>query len=155
MRLPRIDAAIQSCRDHLASTGAAGSEIEKFLTAYLVVITCAELEESIEQIIRVRAQKSGDPVLVSLVSSAIGIVVRSIKTSELAGVLNRFTEAHKESFQKRMEAIPQAVNSYNSIVVQRHSVAHTAAFALTFADFVKYYEEGHVVLDAFQDAVNM
>ena len=93
-------------------------------------------------------------MLAALVASAIGIVLRSLKTSELAGVLNRFSEAHKRAFQQRMADNPQSETSYNSIVVQRHNAAHTSSFTLTFDEFAAFFELGHIVLDAFVDVAN-
>jgi hypothetical protein len=153
MKLAQIDLAVANCKAHLDSTGSRGTPIEIYLTAHLVVLTCAAFEEQIEATVKERVNKLGDPVVASLVSSAIGIVLRSIKTSELSGVLNRFSEDHKKLFQQKMAANPQAETSFNSIVGQRHNVAHAATFNLTFDDFVKYYESGHTVLDAFFEAV--
>jgi hypothetical protein len=153
MKLAQVDAVIKACEDHLTANKAFGTDVEKFLTGYLVVMTYSALEEFLEDAIRKRAERTGDKVLASLVSSAIGIVLRSIGTGELSGVLNRFGEDHKKAFRQRMDANPQAETSYNSIIGQRHNVAHTATFTLSFREFVNYYESGHVVLDAFSDVV--
>jgi hypothetical protein len=154
MRLARIDAALEHCQKHLQTSGANGTDIEKYLTAHLVVLACASFEEAIEGAIKERAARSGDDVLTALVGSAVGIVLRSIKTNELAGVLNRFSEGHKKRFQERMANSPQAETSFNSIVAHRHTVAHASGFSLSFNDFVAYYEKGHPVLDAFKDVVS-
>lgn len=154
MKPGQLAQAIESCRTHLDRAAARGSEVEKYLTAYLVVLACSTFEEALETAIAARAEKSGDPVLASLVSSAIGIVLRSIKTSELAGVLNRFSEDHKRSFQQKMATRPQAETAYNSLIAQRHGVAHTSSFTLTFDELVGYVEMGHTVLDDFIEVVN-
>jgi hypothetical protein len=117
----QLDLAVESCRAHLASSSAKGTDIEKYLTAHLVVMACATFEEILEDSIKKRAERSGDAVLASLVESAIGIVLRSIRTSELAGVLNRFSEDHKRDFQTKMADNPRAETSYNSIIGQRQA----------------------------------
>lgn len=154
MKPAHVQAAIDRCRAHLDHTSSRGTDIEKYLTAHLVVLACAAFEEELEKCINKRAEKAGDEVLTALVASAIGIVLRSVKTSELAGVLNRFSEDHKQVFQRKMAANPQCETSYNSIVGQRHNVAHTSNFTLTFDEFVAFFDSGHVVLDAFVEVAN-
>lgn len=155
MKPSHVQAAIESCRDHLDVGAFRGTDIEQYLTAHLVVLACAAFEEEIEQCVRRRADRAGDAVLAALVTSAIGIVVRSVKTTELAGVLNRFSEAHKTAFQQKMAANPQSETSYNSIVAQRHSVVHTARCNLTLDEFVAFFESGHTVLDDFAQVANL
>lgn len=90
MRLGRIDQAIEACQDHLESSGAMGTEIEAYLTRYLLILICASFEEEIESLISERAARSNDPGLESFVRSAVGQVFRSLKTSEITGLLKRF-----------------------------------------------------------------
>jgi len=55
MRLVRIDQAIEACQAHLEKSGAIGTEIEAYLTRYLLVLICAAIEEEIESLIIERA----------------------------------------------------------------------------------------------------
>jgi hypothetical protein len=80
MRLVRIDQAIEACQAHLENSGAIGTEIEAYLTRYLLVLICAAFEEEIESLIIERAARSGDPGLESFVRSAVGQIFRSLKT---------------------------------------------------------------------------
>jgi hypothetical protein len=66
MRLPEIDHAIEVCERHLEQTKAFGSEIEIYLTGYLVVFICSMFEEHIETLINGRANQSADAFLASL-----------------------------------------------------------------------------------------
>jgi hypothetical protein len=102
MKLPRIDASISECKNHLDETASFGTEIEAFLTRYLLILMCATFEEEIEKIIIDRVDKSGDPKLSSFVKSCLGSVFRSIKTSEIAGLLGRFGAEFKDKFGQRV-----------------------------------------------------
>lgn len=153
MRLPRVDHAVEVCEKHLAATGAFGTEIENLLTRSLLVLICAEFEEKIEATIEERFSRIPDQSLREFVSSCVDAVFRSVKSSEMAGLLNRFGGDCKEKFNRKSQANPIAVTFYNNIVTNRHGVAHTTGGNTTFPEIKRFYEEGHVVLDYFRDAL--
>ncbi|MBI3797122.1 MAG: hypothetical protein HY268_09175 [Deltaproteobacteria bacterium] len=154
MRLVRIDQAIEACQAHLESSGATGTEIEAYLTRYLLILICATFEEEIESLIIERAAKSGDPGLESFVRSAVGQVFRSLKTSEIAGLLGRFGVDYKERFRQELTNTERAETFFNNIVTNRHDTAHSVGSNVSFAELVRFYSEGHVVLDAVKTALN-
>ena len=120
------------------------------MTQYLLIHICAAFEEKIEQLISSRATASGDPAIAEFVDSVVGQIFRSIGTSEVGGLLNRFGAVCKAEFRREMATQQRAETFYNNIVTNRHQVAHRGSShgPLTFGDLVQYYEEGHVVLDA-------
>lgn len=154
MRLVRIDQAIEACQAHLESSGATGTEIEAYLTRYLLILICATFEEEIESLIIERAAKSGDPGLESFVRSAVGQVFRSLKTSEIAGLLGRFGVDYKERFRQELTNTERAETFFNNIVTNRHDTAHSVGSNVSFAELVRFYSEGHVVLDAIKATLN-
>ena len=107
MRLPQIDHAIEICETHLKSTDSFGSEIEIYLTGYLVVFICSIFEEHIEALVHARADRSADAFLASFVRSAMDQLFRSLKTSELVGLFNRFGAEHAKRF--RLELMKKQV----------------------------------------------
>ena len=153
MRLPRIDDAIEVCEKHLQSSKAVGTEIEAFLTRYLMVLMCAGFEQTIEDLVSARVAKSQDGALASFVRSAMGQVFRSVKTSEIAGLLGRFGQEHKRCFQDEMKKNERAETFFNNIVTNRHDTVHASGSYLTFSELVRFYSEGHVVLDAVKTAL--
>lgn len=153
MKLPRIDEAIDVCQEHLDKTSSFGTEIESFITRYLLILICAAFEEEIEKIIINRANKATDPDLSSFVKSCLKQVFRSIKTSEIAGLLNRFGSSYKELFQQKINN-SKAEAYFNNIVVNRHNTAHESGSSLTFKELVEFYQEGHTVLDAIVEVCN-
>lgn len=152
MRIQVVDQAIQVCNRHLTQTNAKGTEIEAYLTRYLLVFICARFEETIENIVIERARKSKDKFIVSFVESSIHNIFRSTKTSEIAGLLNRFGPEYKHSFQKNVQGKPEETY-FNNIVINRHSIAHSLGSNLTFDELVFHYEKAHIILDYVQDAL--
>jgi len=153
MKLVRIDQAIEVCQAHLEDSGATGTAIEAYLTRYLLVLICAAFEEEIESLIIERAARSGDAGLESFVRSAIGQIFRSLKTSEIAGLLNRFGVHCKDHFRQELSNNERAETFFNNIITNRHDTAHSAGSNVSFADLVRFYSEGHVVLDAVKAAL--
>jgi hypothetical protein len=150
MRLAPIDRAIEICEEHLDRTKSRGTEIEAFLTRYLLVLMCATFEEEIEGMVVRRLAGSNDPRVESFAKSALNVLFRSVTTGEIAGLLKRFSPEYKEQFQARVNGT-RAETYFNNIVLGRHSTAHSLGANVTLRELVSFYEEGHTVLDAIQE----
>jgi len=150
MKLTTIDRAVQLCAEHLDRTQSRGTEIEVFLTRYLLILMCAAFEEEIENIVLRRLAGSNDPKIESFGKSALDALFRSMKISEIAGLLNRFSPEYKEQFQNRVNGT-RAETFFNNIVLARHSTAHSVGTNVTLRELVEFYEEGHTVLDVIQE----
>lgn len=155
MRLARIDQTLEECEKHLSSTKAFGTEIENLLTRSLLVLICAEFEQKIEAIVQEKCATIPDRSLREFVGSCVGAVFRSVRSSEIAGLLNRFGGTYKEIFKQKADANQVAVTFYNNIVTNRHGVAHSDGGNATFLEVKDFYEKGHVVLDFFREALSM
>jgi hypothetical protein len=150
MKLTLVDRAIETCEDHLDRTNSRGTEIEAFLTRYLLILICAAFEEEIEAIVIRRLSMSKDPYVEAFAKSALNAVFRSLKTGEIAGLLHRFSPEHKEKFRDRLKET-KAETFFNNIVAARHFTAHNLGANVTLRELVEFYEEGHTVLDAVQE----
>jgi hypothetical protein len=153
MRIQRIDETLEACERHLTDTKAIGTEIESYLTRYALVAICAAFEEEIEKLIIKRAEIANDIYLTNLVRSCVAAVFRSVKTSEIAGLIGRFDAKYKETFQEKMKKNQQAETFFNNIVINRHDTAHKSGSKITFKELVKYYEMGHIVIDAIEEVL--
>ena len=111
------------------------------------MLICAAFEEEIESLIIERAARSGDPGLESFVRSAVGQIFRSLKTSEIAGLLGRFGKDCREHFRQELSNNERAETFFNNIVANRHDTAHWTVH-VSFSELVRFYTEGHIVLDA-------
>lgn len=152
MKLAIIDNAIANCKQHLNSTGAEQSEIESYLTRYLLILICASFEEEIEKILLRRSDRINDNHVKSFFQHCIDKTFRSIKSSEIAGLLGRFGTDYKETFQSKANGTVEET-FYNNIVVNRHFTAHSTGASITFRELVDYYEKGHVILDYIDEAL--
>jgi len=153
MRILRIEQTLEKCEEHLISASAFGTEIESLLTQSLIVLMCAEFEQTIENIVAEKCSSITDKSIKEFLASCIGAVFRSVSSSEIAGLLNRFGPTHKAIFKQKTENNPVAVTFYNNIVTNRHRVAHAEGSNLTFREAKQFYEKGHVVLDFFREAL--
>lgn len=147
MRIARIDQALETCEEHLERTSAFGTEIESLLTRSLLVLICAEFEQKIESLVQLRCSVISDAAIKEFVGSCVSAVFRSVKSSEISGLLNRFGAEYKERFKSKLDTDPVAVTFYNNIVINRHGVAHAEGTNITFSEAKQFYEKGHCVLD--------
>ena len=153
MRISRIDQTLSQCETHLSSTGAYGTEIESLLTQSLLVVIYAEFEQKIKIILREKCLSMKDDSIKEFFESCVNTVVRSIKCSDITGLLGRFGSAHKEEFQKQILNNKIAVTYYGNILTNRNAVAHSEGSNATFGDVKMFYEESHVLLDFFRKAL--
>jgi hypothetical protein len=153
MRLARVDQTLEECEVHLTATGSFGTPIENLLTRSLLVLMCAEFEQEIERSLEERFQSIQDAPVREFLASSVDAVFRSVKSSEMSGLLKRFGSTYKERFNAKADANPVAVTYYNNIVTNRHGIAHTQGGNVTFKEAKAFYEEGHVVLDFFREAL--
>jgi RiboL-PSP-HEPN len=153
MRIIRIDQTLERCEEHLSSSFAYGTEIESLLTQSILVIMCAEFEQAIEDLVQQKCSSVEDGSIKEFLGSCVSAVFRSVKSSEIAGLLNRFGPSYKEAFKQKTDDNARAVTLYNNIVTNRHGVVHSEGSNATFREVKQFYEEGHVVLDFFQQAL--
>lgn len=152
MKIPSIDNAILVCENHLKDTGTAQTEIESYLTRYLLIFICATFEEEIEKLLLKRSEKINDDHIKSFFQHCIDKTFRSIKSNEIAGILGKFGNDYKESFQKKSNGTIEET-FFNNIVINRHYTAHTSGTTITFNDLKNYYEKGHIILDYLNEAL--
>lgn len=150
MKLARIDKAIEDCQIHLTNSNAFGTEIEAYLTQYLLILISATVEEEIEKIVAMRASKTKDKHIESFVNSCCGDMFKSFSSGQIAGILGRFGPEYKEKFKKKVSGL-KAQQLYDNIISNRHSTAHKSGSNVSFHELVNSYEQGHIVLDAFSE----
>jgi len=86
-----------------------------------------------------------------------------IKISDITEHLGRMGQPCKESFVTNHLALSQrtiqasgfdAVDNYNSVVLNRHSFVHEGSLTLTFADAKLYCQQGELVLECLKDTLD-
>jgi hypothetical protein len=161
MKLQRVDAAVELCERHLAATNSHGTEVEAILTAYVSSIAYAEFESSARRIITERAASADetDDHLAAFARTAAVRLVRSIKLSELSGAAAWFDPNCKAQFLTELG--DEAKQAWNSIILNRHGVAHngdsapsdTLISSLTFNEFKGLYPKALTVLEALRKSI--
>jgi hypothetical protein len=154
MKLPRIDDAIERCRDHLDESHSRSTQIESFLVQHLLVLICASFEIEIERLVDDRVAKSADPEVRDFARSFVDQLFRNPQIGEIKGLLGRFGDGPKEDFKNRIHGT-RAETFFSSIVNNRHQVAHSVGPNLTLAELESAYEEAHSVLDAVHAALDL
>ena len=152
MKLDRVEMTIEVCQEHLHSTRSYGSQIEAFLTQQLLVIICAEIEKTITSMIIARARDRCGDDFPAFIASCLNATFRSVKSSEIAGLLNRFGTARKQRFLELVDE--RAKTAYDSIVVNRHNTAHRSGSNLTFREAVASYRVGLSVIESLSTALH-
>lgn len=152
MRIDRIDRALERCEAYCRS-GEVDFEVENLLICSILILTCSEFERKYRDLILERCSTVSDDSVRKYVGESTRI--RSMRITELTSLLGRFGPSHKEEFRQRLNENGIVKNMYDSILVNRNSVAHGEGSAASFRDVKRYYEEGHVVLDYFRDALNV
>lgn len=153
MRLPIVEQALHACGQHLKQTQATGTEIEAYLTRSMLVLICAAFEEEIIKIILSRISKTNDAEVTSFVELNMRFIVRSIKTSEISGLLDKFSSTYKEKFREKLKQNEKAETFYNNIITNRNDIAHSSSTNITFSELQDYYNEGHTILDFIKNSL--
>jgi hypothetical protein len=133
-----------------SSAVAADPLLKQLLTQHLVVLAVAEAEDSLESIIIDYFHSTTTPAARSLAQSCLSNLLRSVKTSEIAGFLNRLGADYKERFQSEMRSIAPDESRFNNLVVNRHSIVHEAQCNITYEELRDSVPSVRKVCDALR-----
>lgn len=153
MRIDVIDVAIDKCAAHLSPGKDVDEILSGLLTNALLVLICAEFEKKFREMIKDRCSSVSDRSVKSYIDGYTETALRGLKTTDVSGLLGKFGDRHKREFRRRLDGNRKSENMYNSLINNRHRVAHEGVHAATFADIKEHYEEGLAVLDCFREAL--
>ncbi|MEK6303234.1 MAG: hypothetical protein AABO41_21185 [Acidobacteriota bacterium] len=148
----RTQTALKDCEQHLQDTGAGGSPIEAYLTEYLLILMCADMQEGIYKVIEEWADKSASPSLREFVATSSRRVLRSVKKGEIAGFVGMFGSTHKDRFGSALD--DREVTLYNNAVESRHDVAHRTGATVTFSEMKDALAAARNILAAVESALS-
>ena len=131
--LVRTYAAAEDCESHLKATGAAGTEIESYLTQYLLVVLCADIQQEIYRLSEERTAAATDNCLSSFVAASARKILRSIGKADIAKYIEMFGAECKQKLNSQLT--DEDVTIYNNAVCGRHEVAHNPGRADFLAEF--------------------
>ncbi len=130
--LLRTKSAVEDCERHLTSSAAFGTEIEAYLTQYLLVVLCADIQQEIYRISEARALVVKDEAISAYVAAAARRVLRSVGKDEIAKYVGMFGPNHKTKLNSLINDAD--VTTFNNAVSNRHDVAHKHGTQITFRE---------------------
>ncbi len=150
MSLAEVDSAIAICQRHLDKVAEPGTEVGAFLTVYLLILICGAFENELERLVVERAKRAMDDDLTSFVQNSMK-EYHGLKVSDLKGkLLKKFGVKHTSSFEGFLQREWEAVQKYQNIVTNRHSIAHGTPIYMTFEELIGSYSESKKVLKEIQ-----
>jgi hypothetical protein len=152
LRLLKTHSAIDTCKVHLDSCGASGTEIESFLTQHVLVVLCADVQQEIYSILEARLNEVSDTELKNFSLTTGKKVFRSIGKKEISGFLGHFSPKAKAYLDKNIS--DQDVALYNSAVSRRHDVAHKTGTNITFRELSAILISAGNILTAIESAIS-
>ena len=150
----RTSRALDLCKNHLEDTATSGTEIESFIVGYALTVVHAEFEKAVKNAIRERCQVVADPHLRNFTSQAADRLVRSIRITELSGILGYFDGGCKRTFQDSLHQ-SKSESFYNNIQTNRQAVAHNAVHHATMSDIGEWFVEAKAVVLKFREALGL
>ncbi len=156
MRITRVDDTLEACQSHLDSVSHFNAEINALLACSSLVITYAEFERTVMDILQEKCDFITDEAIRRFTYSFLSTMNRRIYTSNLSDVLRRFGDTYKNEFTERIKEAAEyerAETAYNNIIANRNNAAHSTGCNMTFEEIRAAYIEGHVVLDFFREVL--
>lgn len=152
-------AALDDCKHHLENTKSLESPIANYLTQYLAIIFCAEMEEMIKQLfnkcVEQRITYLSDSELKEFINNQLKrLKSSSLKKPDIADYMKLFSEDAKERFNNELQNKDKEINSYANVVNSRHAVAHTSSpNQVTFSELENAVAAAREILKAVQFAL--
>ena len=152
-RVPlEIEYAIKLCDSHLCVTNSRGSDIEAYLTKYLLILICSNYENRIREMIIERVKRTNDLELISFVDKTYRSFQRYLRISEMRGnLLKRFSEQYVTEFDRKIIPNDDPAIKYNNIVENRHAAAHGGTVNMTFSELVDSYKIAEAVINSLSE----
>lgn len=148
-----IEKDLTLCQAHLDSTNNKGTEIESFLTQFLLVRICGQYEKEIAKIVNDRATRSGDKELALFVGKTVE-AYKHLKLDSIRGnILRRFGSKYSDSFDTIIKDTEPAIR-YQNIIENRDSSAHGGSIQMTFEELCISHNKAKEVLQALSDVLN-
>lgn len=160
IEMPRSDQAISVCRGHAATSKPHSSlsdwpQVESVLASYIASTIYAEAEARLREIVTTRVGHGVDDARVkSFGRVASSRLIRSIKISEVTGILGFFEDTCKAHFNGALT--PKQKTDWDSLMNARHATAHEQTDSVsnvTLSDIEGYYESVREVLQLFRTSL--
>jgi hypothetical protein len=141
--------------EHLNESQAWSTQVESYLTQYILVILCADVQQSVYLLLegRISASSSTDAGLKSFAYSMGVRCLRSFVKGDLSNFLALFGHEVRNNFNDALD--DRTVTIYNNALKNRHEVAHSSGSTITFRELAEIYEAAVRVLGAIDDSLKL
>ena len=146
-----IGAAIKTCNKYLDQTKTRGTDMDFYLTKFLLISITGKFEEDIKKILLTRVCSCNDPQLTKYIDGKF-LSYKYLKLPDIRGeILAKFDNKLKIQFDKKIKGDPEI--NYTNIVNNRNNAVHGGVVQLTFQDTVTAYGEAQKVIAALEDTL--
>lgn len=123
---------------------------------YLCVLTAGFIEESLRFLLLDYSKNNASPKIQRFLEKEISFIT-NCKTEKILDVLNKFDENWSTSFKNEIDSksvIDKEIkDSIDSIVSNRHRIAHGKSVGMTYATISKYYIHCKTAIRILSDTV--
>ncbi|MDD2723704.1 MAG: HEPN domain-containing protein [Methylovulum sp.] len=160
--LLKTELAVENCKNHLRDTNSLESPIEHYLTQYLSIIFCAEMEETVKRLfdesVRQKMVNLNDEELKGFINNQLErLKASSLKKADLADYVKHFSDQAKQRFNSHLQEKDREITIYSNVITSRHRVAHTSRpnnpNQLTLPELEQAVEAAREILKAVQIAL--
>ena len=146
----RIDALFAKIR--LISNPADQSDWSK----YLCILVSGYIEESLRVLLEQYSKNHSSSHIQNFISQEIKNIT-NCKTSKIENILSKFSPAWKDYFIDQMssksEKSDEIKNSINSIIANRHQIAHGKNVNLSYSSVSNYYKNVKKAVDILENII--
>ena len=123
---------------------------------YLCVLASGFVEESLRVLLEEYARQRSAPYIQNFVRKQVGIVT-NCKTSRILEILSKFSQHWADSFNEQIKAqspiTDEIKNSIDSVIANRHDIAHGRNVGITYARISAYYSNIKKAIDILDGIV--
>jgi hypothetical protein len=156
MKILIIDRAISLCETHLNNTNSRNTEVASFLTRYLLILWAEQNEKELKKIFKIHIKCTNSiNKLNRYFEFSLDDTYRGLKISGISDLIKLFGQDYSDEWLRKckQKKISRAITSWGILINERHDTAHVKGSNITFDDFIKHYEQSHIVLDVIQDVI--
>lgn len=156
MKILAVDHAISACKTHLKNSKAEKTDIEFYLTRYLLILWASQCEKEFKNIVKSNIKCTNNNKKVNIyLESSLPSTYRGIKITGISDFVKLLGQDYSDEWTRKskQKTVARAINSWGTLINERHDTAHVNGSNITFEDFVKHYENSHILLDVIRDIV--
>jgi hypothetical protein len=125
-------------------------EIKAHLSKYLCVLTSGLIENSIRILLSDCAKKKSHPYIGNYVNKKIDRLT-NLKHNNIIELLQLFSDSWSEKY--RNDITDEQKAAIDSVIDNRHSIAHGRNIGLTFVTIQKYYKDTKAVIQILESII--